>query len=349
MRKRILSILLTLCMVLSIAPTAVFAEGSTVPADITGSGASDDPYLIYTAAGLKEFRDIVNGQNGQTKQPDACAKLMADIVLNDGTFDKDGNYTPGESGKAAEEWTPIGWFERIDSNHPYTGTFDGGGYTIKGLYVNNPKGYAGLFAYIEFYNTSSSIQNITVEGYVSGFCAGGIVARSNGVRLLRCTNRAVVSGAHYSGGMIGDLSDQLGADHKLELCFNAGEVLSPTKNGFTGGLIGALYSEGHASITNCANAAKLTGKNVGGLIGYASKYADVLTIKNCYSTAQFNADATRTGGIVGWPQDGLNVVITNSYWLEGTAEGVSYGDHANTTLTNVEAKSKAESAFRHGG
>lgn len=132
MKKRILSILLTLCMVLSIMPTAAFAEGSP---DFTGSGTADDPYLIYTAAGLKAFRDKVNGQNGQTKQPGAHAKLMNDIVLNDGTFDADGNWS--ESG-TPDQWTPI------VGNYGYGGTFDGDGHTIRGLYVKGGE-YAGLF------------------------------------------------------------------------------------------------------------------------------------------------------------------------------------------------------------
>ena len=120
MKKRILSILLTLCMVLSIAPAAAFAEGSTAPADITGTGTAEDPYEIYTAEHLKQFRDKVNG--GET---DAFAKLMNDIDL--------GN----------EPWTPIGWYT-TQLDYQYIGTFDGHGYTVKGLYVKDLQ-YAGLF------------------------------------------------------------------------------------------------------------------------------------------------------------------------------------------------------------
>lgn len=79
------------------------------PALITGSGTETDPYQISTAAGLIWFRDIVNGSNGQTQNTAACATLTADIVLNDGTFDEDGNYTPGPSSiTPPTEWTPMG-------------------------------------------------------------------------------------------------------------------------------------------------------------------------------------------------------------------------------------------------
>lgn len=49
-------------MVLCLVPPGVFAEGEiTENADITGRGTQEDPYLIYTAEGLKVFRDKANG------------------------------------------------------------------------------------------------------------------------------------------------------------------------------------------------------------------------------------------------------------------------------------------------
>lgn len=103
---------------------------------ITGSGTKDDPYQISTAAQLKRY--IVNGTGGQTQDSGACAVLMNDIVLNDGTFDANGTYTPGSSSKAAEEWTPIGKYTDDNDKTPYTGTFDGQGHTIKGLSIRRP-------------------------------------------------------------------------------------------------------------------------------------------------------------------------------------------------------------------
>lgn len=98
------------------------------PALVTGSGTKTDPYRIGTAEGLKLFHDIVNNENGQTQNTAACATLTADIVLNDGTFDEDGNYTPGPSSAATPtEWTFIG----RDYDEAYSGTFDGAGHTIQ--------------------------------------------------------------------------------------------------------------------------------------------------------------------------------------------------------------------------
>ena len=84
MKKRIVGILLALCMVICLLPIETFAETavSSEVVDITGSGTQADPYLIYTAEGLKTFRDKANGG-----ERNAFATLMNDIVLNDGSFE----------------------------------------------------------------------------------------------------------------------------------------------------------------------------------------------------------------------------------------------------------------------
>ena len=57
MRKRFLSILLALCMVLCLVPTAVFAEGGSSHTGMSGAGTEENPYLIGSAEELKQFRD----------------------------------------------------------------------------------------------------------------------------------------------------------------------------------------------------------------------------------------------------------------------------------------------------
>ena len=149
---------------------------------ITGSGTKDDPYQISTAAQLKRFRNIVNGTGGQTPNHGACAVLMNDIVLNDGTFDANGTYTRGSSNTAPEKWTPIGKYTDDNDKTPYTGTFDGQGHTIKGLYVNSASdAYVGLFGCLE----SAAVRNLTVDGYVQGCnTVGGILKSGGNTRMV---------------------------------------------------------------------------------------------------------------------------------------------------------------------
>ena len=108
MKKRALSLLMALIMVVSLLPTAVWAADGT----LSGSGTEADPYLIEDAADLKAFRDKVNAEDNST----LCAKLTANIDLNN------------------ESWTPINSKSGYVTT-AYSGTFDGAGHTITNLNV----------------------------------------------------------------------------------------------------------------------------------------------------------------------------------------------------------------------
>ena len=99
MKKRLLSILLLLCMVLTLLPTAVFATN--------GEGTAENPYQLSNKDDLKQFRDLVN--SGSTG---ICAVLTNDIDLEN------------------ENWTPIGNTTNNDGTDAYSGIFDGKGHTI---------------------------------------------------------------------------------------------------------------------------------------------------------------------------------------------------------------------------
>lgn len=226
--------------------------GGTFNTPMTGSGTESDPYQIGTAAQLKRFRDIVNGSNGQTQNRGACAVLTNDIVLNDGTFAEDGSYTPGPSGKTAEEWTPIGKYTNDNDNTPYTGTFDGQGHTIKGLYVNSASDTCvGLFGYLE----GAAVRNLTVDGYVQGCnTVGGIAGKASAniavpSTVENCRNNCRVvsefatdsSGRYlYVGGIVG-----LAKDTTIVGCINTGAVEARGSNDMSraskaAGIVGIL-------------------------------------------------------------------------------------------------------------
>ena len=56
MKKRFLSLLLVLVLIMSLMPAALAAD------TLSGSGTEDDPYLLATAADLKAFRDMANAE-----------------------------------------------------------------------------------------------------------------------------------------------------------------------------------------------------------------------------------------------------------------------------------------------
>lgn len=124
-------------------------------------------YKISTAAELAAFRDIVNGGT-----PAACAKLMNDIIIYDDLLDEDGTLNK-ENSSDLVSWEPIGTPE-------YSGTFDGQGHTIFGLYCerdgDEEEAVAGLFRTI---NNEGEVRNLNVaESFVS---AGGSSGKAGGI------------------------------------------------------------------------------------------------------------------------------------------------------------------------
>lgn len=247
---------------------------------ITGSGTKDDPYQISTAAQLKRFRNIVNGTGGQTQDSGACAVLMNDIVLNDGTFDANGTYTPGSSSKAAEEWTPIGKYTDDNDKTPYTGTFDGQGHTIKGLYVNSASdAYVGLFGCLE----GAAVRNLTVDGYVQGYkTAGGIAGYASNAAIENCSNHCSVFGG--SDSMLGGIAGLNFDGAKIIDCYNVGTIIrNSTVFEFCGGIVWGNAG----TVSNCYNVGTISGNVYDGeIVGSNSG-----TVENCYYLAGTNLDA----------------------------------------------------------
>ena len=287
--------------------------GSDVYMD--GLGTAAYPYQISTADQLKLFRDIVNGAGGQTQNRGACAVLTNDIVLNDGTFDENGNYTTGASGKAVETWTPIGKYTDDGNNTPYTGTFDGKHYAIKGLYVVNlPDVAVGLFGGLK----GAAVRNLTVDGYVQGcdFVSGIAGDASANSTIENCRNDCHVvseygadSGSFlYVGGIVGSA-----ADTTIAGCVNTGVVEARGSNNFgsvAAGIVGILY--GNATVINCYNTGeinvtgdKLREGTAGGIAGKDLSAHN--TVSDCYNVGAVTVEYTgnsdsyiaMVGGIMG--------------------------------------------------
>ena len=300
-----------------------FSGGITgTPALATGSGTETDPYRIGTAEGLKLFHDIVNNENGQTQNTAACATLTADIVLNDGTFDEDGNYTHGPSGAATPtEWTFIG----RDYEEAYSGTFDGAGHTIQGIYCNDQiKGRAGLFGYVN----GATIKDIKVTGYIKTYgLAGGIAAYiRGGTSITDCVNAATVIAGDtrgYSpsaGGIVG--CSEREQQNQITDCINTGTVKVIVPEGdysSAGGILGQAIN--CTLISNCSNFGPVSGGRlenatskksyVGGIVGHIVS----TTVSDCYNTGTVtdtvNPEA-QIGGIIGC-LNSMTSHLANSY------------------------------------
>ncbi|MBO4539438.1 MAG: hypothetical protein J5781_04120, partial [Clostridia bacterium] len=208
-----------------------------------GSGTQDDPYIITNKAEMELFRDIANGQNGATKNRNACAKLTADIDL-------EGDYN--------HQWMPIGYGN--SNSERYCGIFDGNGHTISGLYFYDMDSYnAGLFGYIDQNGSDvGTIKDLTVEGSITACYGAGIVGQIYSIDCIvkNCVNKATVTGKS------GNLGDPTAAGITRE---NSGTIINCINEGAlygtrVGGIACFNYTDDSSKgIIDCVNNGTVTG------------------------------------------------------------------------------------------
>lgn len=320
--------------------------------DIDGNGTKDKVYEIENAGQLYWFADKVNNDN--TNFGSANAILTTSITVNSSlieNLDADGIV---KDGYVVRSWTPIG--DNINYVG-YSGTFDGNGNSISGLYYNgvcNVRTFFGLFG-----RTSGTIKNIGVKNscfllnlnqavcYIGGVCGlnvgpiencfnegtititgtGGEIAGVGGISgsgggtIKNSHNKGKVtitaSGTIYVGGVKG-----INPAETIESCFNIGEI-SGINN--VGGVCGYNYAASHSpTIKNCYNTGKVSGtKIVGGVCGQnSSLYGYIAEITNCYNTGAVSGESS-VGGVCGYiyvTHDNIPK-IENCYYLSGKAEG----------------------------
>ena len=287
---------------------------------IEGNGS----YTVTSADGLINVAELVNG--GKT-----------DINI---TLDKDIDLT-------GKEWTPIG----TGYSNKYTGTFDGGGHTIKGLTVTTNDQFVGLFGSIGYAGTvknvmmedvqitsnrssgfaggvagysDGTIENCSVSGSVSGTVyVGGVVGVQIGGSITGCSSSATVNGTVDVGGVAG----QTNSSATLTACYATGNVIiemAPKKNIAGGGLVGmnagssllACYATGNVTSTGSS-----TGyMHIGGFLG--NNYANVMTAcywKNNHEQGigynKKSTEATKVDGTgVTWKNavDAMNTALQNA-------------------------------------
>ncbi len=239
-----------------------FSSSSLVSSDVLLDMVyNNGVYEIYTAAGLYAFADLVNGDyntsasvywgsgeiqgHSGSRQLDIDGKLMADVDLG---------------GNESNQWTAIG-----SSNSSYTGTFDGDGHLISGLYISGSSNYQGLFGCVD---SGGVVKSVGVSGEVKGgIFVGGVMGVNYG-SVTNCYNTAEVSGTIYVGGVVGS---NLGS---VMNCYNTAAVSGTSS---VGGVVG--YNESGSSVTNCYNMAAVTGSSsVGGVVGNNSSGS----VTSCY-------------------------------------------------------------------
>ena len=320
MKKKVLSLLLTLCLVMTFVPMAAFAEdaqnisvwdGSTAAAFAGGTGTAEDPYQIANGAELAYLASSVN--NGETYEAKNFV-LTANIDLN------------------GLPWTPIAnsFSDALFGGSDYrvfAGNFDGKGYTISNVSIGSEttpleSDVLGLFGATEGKISNLNLDTVSIHGvakiasgYVIGI-AGGLVGSSAGsIENCHVTGLAMDMSAPSNGYVaaywVGGLVGALDGAQLINECSVSGSITEKAGKGSIGGLIGELgkaakITYSRSDVTVNVKADSRGGANVGGFIGKGNGKTDAETIiRNCYATGNVTGGAY-TGGFAGglW---GLNI------------------------------------------
>lgn len=285
MRKRVISWLLTVVMVVSMLPTSVLAD--TLAADQEQQTQQEQIAPVDTentvSAGNEETQEQQEQQEPAEEVPVSRSARSggAALALAEGTV---------SSAKDFAEMEPGGNYQLtadITVTAPYakdfTGTFDGNGHTVTLALENEAGECQALFSKIA---ASGKVQNLGIAGTVTGKKYVGGIAGKNAGSIENCKNTAAIKGASADGRWIGGIAGETSNGSKILNCYNIGTISSDRsgKGVCLGGIAGNAPS---AKISNCYNAGQIVTKsttNYGAIAGYG--YG--VTVSNCYSIAVDN-------------------------------------------------------------
>lgn len=356
--KKLLSILLSIILIISICPLGVFEFTASANENIIGfaggSGTADDPYLLSTVEHLYNVRNYMS----------SSFRMTNDIDLTEATA-TDGDWSFGHRG-----WNPIGSGDVYGCN-AFSGTFDGNNHSIIGMRIQanawvssiawpigTKQAYVGLFADVTGTVKNLSMQNVFIEATYNNYdvYVGAIAARASG-RIENCRVYADDIYGHsniattFVGGLVGRV---YGAAVINKCCVNATNRIcacGTNSTAFAGGI--CALSEGEISrvttITNSYNNANVVSGNTragrsnscyaGGIVSWCGG-----AVSNCYNTGNIYV-TENFAEIVQSPPYACAIAyasttgnyywsITGCYYLSGTGAGY-YG---STELTAKQAQ-----------
>ena len=277
---------------------------------------SNGSYTVTSADGLMNIAKLVNG--GKT---DINITLDTDIDLT------------------GKNWTPIG----TSFSNKYTGTFDGGGHTIKGLTVTTNDQFVGLFGSIGYAGTVKNVmmEDVQITSNRSSGFAGGVAGYSDGT-IENCSVSGSVSGTVYVGGVVGAQWNG-----SITGCSSSATVKGTV---YVGGVAG--QTNGGATLTACYATGNVIieiapKKNIsgGGLVGMNGGKG----VRACYATGNVTSTGNSTGNVHIFGLLGDNyTTVTACYWKNNQERGYKTApestkvDGTNVTWENaVDAMNRA--------
>lgn len=310
-----------------------------------GTGEPWDPYVIET----KEHLDHIHHYT------DAHFILNNDLAFSESDFSSTGDfYNQGEG------WKPIG-----NKETPFTGTFNGNGYTISGLRFNTgieeEKTYIGLFGYAAVEYAAGTIKNLTIADS-SMIVNGQSDPQSTGSKtayigmmagyghVVNCHNSGEIRVIHeaalvYIGGVVG-------YGHAAA-CSNSGDISAdiPTKGmDYVTTNLGGIAGES-TSLSQCHNSGTITAYSargnsalyVGGIAGSAKNVSRSYNVGKVNGRGDNSLAKIYTGGICGL---GFGPTVTQCY-NTGTIGGSNLSGNGGI-IGHISGNGRVDNSFNTG-
>ena len=298
-------------------------QSSELPSWMLGS---ETTIYITTAQQLKRLADEVNA--GDSKS-DKTYLLANDIDLS-----------------GYPDWTPIGTFtpNSPQANCPFSGVFDGQGYSITGLKMSGNEDSKGLFGY----TYSGAIRNVVIrnpeiEGKDQVGALVGYQAYSNqGIK-----NCAVIGGKiqgrSHVGGLVGYMEES-----PIQNCYSTCEVVA--MDFYAGGIVGDHRVV--ASIRNCYATGNISGKYSGGIVGVAQDVERCVALGQTVTGKSSNrvTDSVRISDVYAWGGMKVNgnTVTYGAANNENGADLVCNGGALSTQFSEIFANDDAWTYTENG-
>lgn len=271
MKKRVISWLLTVVMVVSLLPTSVLAD--TLAADQEQQTQQEQIAPVDTENTVPAGNEETQEQQEpapETPAPQMTRSGGAALALAEGTvssakefaaMDASGSYTLTKDIIVTEPYA-----------YDFIGTFDGNGHTVT-LDITASTANVGLFKTL---SGGAVVKNVITAGSISGKVnnVGGIAGTADGnVTIENCKNTASIKGGKGAGGILG-YSEPGSGFVTISSCANMGSVSGTRKQ--VGGIAGNVV--GTHIIRNCYNQGDIS--DGAGILGRGTKG---VLVENCYT------------------------------------------------------------------
>lgn len=327
MKKRVISWLLTVVMVVSLLPTSVLAD--TLAADQEQQTQQEQIAPADTENTVPAGNEETQEQQEpavETPAPQMTRSGGVALALAEGTvssaeefaaMDASGSYTLTADITVKEPYA-----------NEFTGTFDGNGHTVT-LEITASTANVGLFSKLA---GGAVVKNVITAGSISGKVnnVGGIAGTADGnVTIENCKNTASIKGGKGAGGILG-YSEPGSGFVTISSCANMGSVSGTRKQ--VGGIAGNVV--GTHIIRNCYNQGDIS--DGAGILGRGTKG---VLVENCYTVGSVETN----GAIMAVSSSSYSsdepCRIVNCY---APSETVTALVPSTVTISNSGTKSSAE-------